>query len=258
MPRSRRCLRDLLVRPPSLRTSGVLLVGPYANGKTMIAERFAIEHLRTAATQKVWVVQTREGAGLSHFYASILSALQAPLGPVRDVVRKAEQLDRLLSELSPRVLIFDEFHNALRGRSRDVEAIFAFLRRLGRSYDISPVLVGEVAVHDYVNATDEMASRFELCAVPRWRYGEDYLALLDSFETALPLARPSDLSDAPVARQIFARSEGLIGEVVRLLTAAAVAVIRDGHQRMTPTAIDALGYLPLSARRQAPARQNLL
>jgi hypothetical protein len=138
-------------------------------------------------------------------------------------------------------LIFDEFHNALRGRSRDVEAIFAFLRRLGRSYDISPVLVGEVAVHDYVNATDEMASRFELCAVPRWSYGEDYLALLDSFETALPLARPSDLSDAPVARQIFARSEGLIGEVVRLLTAAAVAVIRDGHQRMTPTAIDALG-----------------
>jgi hypothetical protein len=79
--------------------------------------------------------------------------------------------------------------------------------------------------------------------------------LLDSFETALPLARPSDLSDAPVARQIFALSEGLIGEVVRLLTAAAV---RDGHQRITPTAIDALGYLPLSARRQAPARQNLL
>ena len=92
------CLRDLLVRPPSLRTSGV--VGPYANGKTMIAERFAIEHLRTAATQQVWVVQTREGAGLSHFYASLLSALKAPLGPVRDVVRKAEQLDRLLSELS--------------------------------------------------------------------------------------------------------------------------------------------------------------
>jgi hypothetical protein len=251
-------LRDLLVRPPSLRTGGVLLVGPYANGKTMIAERFAIEHLRVSPAQKVWVVQTREGAGLSHFYASILYALKAPLGPVRDVVRKAEQLDRLLTELSPRVLIFDEFHNALRGRSRDVEAIFAFLRRLGRSYDISPVLIGEVAVHDYVNATDEMASRFELCAVPRWRYGENYLALLDSFEAALPLAEPSDLSDEPMARRIFALSEGLIGEVVKLLTAAAVAVIRDGHQRITPAAIDALRYLPLSARRQAPARQNLL
>jgi len=180
-PKAQACLRDLLVRPPSLRTAGVLLVGPYANGKTMIAERFAIEHLRVSPAQKVWVVQTREGAGLSHFYSSILYALKAPLGPVRDVVRKAEQLDRLLGELSPRVLIFDEFHNALRGRARDVEAIFAFLRRLGRSYDVSPVLVGEVAVDDYVNATDEMASRFELCAVPRWRYGGDYLALLDIF-----------------------------------------------------------------------------
>ena len=252
------CLRDLLLRPASFRTSGMMLVGPYANGKTMIAERFAIEHLRTAATQKVWVVQTREGAGLSHFYSSVLHALKAPLGPVRDVGRKAEQLEALLSELSPQVLIFDEFHNALRGRRRDVEAIFAFLRRLGRAYAVAPVLVGEVAVHDYVNATDEMASRFELCAVPRWRYGEDYLALLDSLEAALPLARPSDLSDEPAARRIFALSEGLIGEVVKLLTAAAVAVIRDGRERITLATIDALGYLPLSARRQASARQNLL
>jgi hypothetical protein len=44
----------------------------------------------------------------------------------------------------------------------------------------------------------------------------------------------------------------------RRVVTAAVAVIRDGHQRITSTAIDALGYLPLSARRQAPARQNLL
>jgi hypothetical protein len=66
------------------------------------------------------------------------------------------------------------------------------------------------------------------------------------------------LSDEPTARRIFALSEGLIGEVVKLLTAAAVAVIRGGHERITPAAIETLGYLPLSARRQAPARQNLL
>jgi Bacterial TniB protein len=54
------------------------------------------------------------------------------------------------------------------------------LRRLGREYDISPALVGEAAVYDHIHLTDEMASRFALAAVPRWRYGEDYLALLDS------------------------------------------------------------------------------
>lgn len=52
-------MRQLLERPPSLRPRGLLLAGPYHNGKTMIAERFAVEHLREAGRQRVWVIQTR-------------------------------------------------------------------------------------------------------------------------------------------------------------------------------------------------------
>ena len=70
--------------------------------------------------------------------AAFSSALQAPQTRSRDTLAKAEQLDCLFRQLRPRLLIFDEFHNCLRGRSRDVEAIFAVLRRLGRDYDISP------------------------------------------------------------------------------------------------------------------------
>ena len=143
-----------------LRTEGLLLVGPYANGKTMIAERFVLQHLGSSAQRKAWIVQTHEGTGLAHFYASVIAGLGAPTSGLRSVARLAEQVDALFRQLRPRMLIFDEFHNALRGRSRDVEAIFAFLRRLGREYDVSPVLIGEVAVYDHVNATAEMASRF--------------------------------------------------------------------------------------------------
>ncbi|ESX62674.1 hypothetical protein X759_34395 [Mesorhizobium sp. LSHC420B00] len=164
----------------------------------------------------------------------------------------------MLASLAPRILIFDEFHNALRGRTRDVEAIFAFLRRLGRIHDISPVLIGEVAVYDFINATDEMASRFELCAVPRWRYGEEYLALLDSLEAALPLAKSSDLSEEEMARKIFSLSEGLIGEVVAILTKAAAVAVRSGAECISMAMIDRLGHIPLSARRQAPVREALL
>lgn len=46
-------LNELLLRPPTLRTRGLMLVGPYANGKTMIAERFAVTHLRSAEAQRV-------------------------------------------------------------------------------------------------------------------------------------------------------------------------------------------------------------
>jgi SpoVK/Ycf46/Vps4 family AAA+-type ATPase len=137
-----RRLQELLERPASLRTEGLMLVGPYANGKTMIAERFVLQHLGSAPKRKAWILQTREGTGLAHFYASVIAGFGAPAAALRSVSRLAEQVDPLLEQLRPRVLIFDEFHNALRGRSRDVEAIFAFLRRLGREYDVSPVLIG--------------------------------------------------------------------------------------------------------------------
>ncbi len=251
-------LDDLLARPPALRTRGMMLVGPYANGKTMIAERFAIKHLRNADTQRVWVVQTREGAGLAHFYASILQALRAPTGNGRDVGRKGEQIDHLFGALKPRILIFDEFHNALRGRVRDVEAVFAFLRRIGRQFDISPVLIGEVAVYDFINETSEMASRFDLHAVPRWQYDEDFLTLLDSLESALPLARASDLSNEPLAKTIFRLSEGLIGEIVAIVSAAAVTALRSGAEQITKSDIEELHYIPVSMRRRAAARNALL
>ena len=253
-----RRLQELLDRPASLRTEGLMLVGPYANGKTMIAERFMLRCLAAGTERKAWILQTREGTGLAHFYASVIAGFGAPAAALRSVSRLAEQVDALLRQLRPRVLIFDEFHNALRGRSRDVEAIFAFLRRLGREYDVSPVLIGEVAVYDYVNATQEMASRLQALPVPRWRYGEPYLALLDTLEAALPLAHPSNLSDEPLARRVFAPSEGLIGETVRILVEAAILAIHDGAERITPRTLSALCYTPLSERRGAPLRRELL
>ncbi len=46
-------LNELLARPPALRSRGLMLVGPYANGKTMIAERFAVTHLKACELQRV-------------------------------------------------------------------------------------------------------------------------------------------------------------------------------------------------------------
>ncbi len=235
-----------------------MLVGPFANGKTMIAERFALQHLKTARKQRVWVVQTHEGVGLFHFYTSIIRALHAPSTGGRSLNALDGQLHQLFSELSPRVLIFDDFNNALRGRLRDTKSVFAYLRRLGREYDISPVLVGDVTVYDYVNDSEDMGSRFELCAVPRWQYDEEYLALLDSLEAVIPLAKASNLSDELIARQIYSDSEALIGEIVGIVGRAAIRAINDGSEKITLSTLRALEYVPLSGRRNAPERQALL
>ncbi|KAB2912946.1 MAG: AAA family ATPase [Dechloromonas sp.] len=259
-------LEDLLTRPPSFRMAGMMIVGPYANGKTMLIERFAVQHLRAAEksgdSQKVWIVQTREGAGLSHLYGGIIAAFRAPSAPLGmmpagSLARRTEQVHRLLVQLKPKLLIFDEFHNALRGRTADIQSVLAYLRRLGREYDISSVLVGELAVYDYINSTTEMASRVQLCAVPRWQYNSEYLQLLNSLEASLPLPDPSDLSEDRMARRLFSLSDGLIGETVSILSAAAVQAVRAGKRRISTAVLDELSYVPLVARREAAVRDML-
>ena len=127
-----------------------------------------------------------------------------------------------------------------------------------RAISVTSICAGEAAVYDHINLTDEMASRFALAPVPRWRHGEDYLALLDSLEAALPLARASRLSDETIARAIFALSEGLIGEIVGIVTRAATEAVRDGAERITTASIEALAHVPLSRRRGSPQREALL
>ncbi|WP_363218972.1 hypothetical protein [Mesorhizobium sp.] len=87
---------------------------------------------------------------------------------------------------------------------------------------------------------------------------EEFLTLLDSLEAALPLTRASDLSDEPLARMIFQLSEGLIGEIVAIVSAAAAAAARSGAERITKSGLEGLHYIPVSKRRRAPLRNDLL
>lgn len=112
---------------------------------SITAAWFAVGHLKTAEQQQVWVVHTRQGAGLAHFYEASCRRC-ARRWVAAATCRKTEQVDHLLDRLKPRMLIFDEFHNALRGRARDVDTVLAFPRRIGRQFDISPVLIGEVRI----------------------------------------------------------------------------------------------------------------
>ena len=124
-------------------------------------------------------------------------------------------------------------------------------------HDISPVLVGEIAIYDAVHDTDEMGSRFDTIPIPRWAYDEEFATLLDSLEASLPLADTSDLSREPLAKIIHDLSEGLIGEVVEIVTRAAVAAISRGEDRITDATLSDLGYVPLSRRRNSALRHEM-
>lgn len=73
-----------------------------------------------------------------------------------------------------------------------------------------------------------------------------------------PLARASDLSDEHLARTTFQLSEGLIGEIVAIVFAAAMTAAKSGAERITKSGIEVLRYVPVSNRRRAPVRYESL
>lgn len=50
--------------------------------------------------------------------------------------------------------------------------------------------------------------------------------------------------------KILTLSEGLIGEIVEIVTGAAIEAIRSGSERIGIGEIKALNYVPLSKRRE--------
>ena len=73
----------------------------------------------------------------------------------------------------------------------------------------------------------------------------------------MPLAHASNLSQPPLARMIHDQSEGLIGEVVDIVTRAAIAAVESREERITSSTVMALRYVPLSLRRNSALRHAM-
>jgi len=54
----------------------------------------------------------------------------------------------------------------------------------------------------------KIESRFEVIQLPLWRANEDFLRLLDSFESRLPLRRPSHLASEELSTLLLALGKG--------------------------------------------------
>ena len=78
-----------------------------------------------------------------------------------------------------------------------------------------------------------MSSRFTPLELPRWSECDEFRALVSAFEQVLPLRRSSDLQQRPFVQLLIVASGGLLGEVSRILNAAAEHAIADDSERIT-------------------------
>lgn len=251
-------LDDLLTFPKRTRMPNLLLVGPTNNGKTMILEKFRRSHPTTeasatdhgAAIVPVLMVQMPAAPDESRFFSAILKALHLPdMLPTR-APKRQEVAVRVLHETAVQLLIIDEVHNILAGSRLYQRRLLNLLRWLGNELQIPLVAAGTAEALHAVQSDDQLANRFEPLILPRWTDGAQYRQLLGTLEVLLPLRQPSHLAKPVLARKILSAAEGVLGEVLTIVTRAATRAVASGAEAITPAVLDEIGFIPPSQRRR--------
>ncbi|MDQ5932741.1 MAG: hypothetical protein QG574_25 [Cyanobacteriota bacterium erpe_2018_sw_21hr_WHONDRS-SW48-000092_B_bin.40] len=249
-------LDGLLKWPRKQRMPNVLLIGPTNNGKTMIIEKFRKDH--TITTRKgcdhelisVVVVQMPCEPSVARFYAMILAGLGAPISPRMRIVDLEQLALKILRTVQAQILIIDEVHNILAGALHVRRALLNLLRFLGNELRIPIVGVGTREAYLAISTDDQLENRFEPLTLPRWEEGEELLALLESFSTVLPLKQPSAIATNEMSKYILERTGGTIGEITRLLTAAAIEAVNTGEECINQRTLKLAKYQSPRERRR--------
>jgi type II secretory pathway predicted ATPase ExeA len=237
----------------------LLLVGPSNNGKTMIVEKFRRSHLpgseesaRDGAIRvPVLKVQMPPAPDERRFFSAILEALGAPDRLNDRLSTKQDTAVRMMRATGVRMLVIDEVHNLLCG-SRDQQRRFLnLLRWLGNELQIPLVAVGTAEGLRAIQSDDQLANRFTPFGLPPWEGGAEFSRLVNTLEASMPLKQPSNLSAPAMAQRLLSVSEGILGEVVTIVTRAAVAAVETGKERILPEMLDEMGFMPPSERRHA-------
>jgi type II secretory pathway predicted ATPase ExeA len=253
-------LDDLLTHPKTHRMPNLLIIGDTNAGKTMLANRFVQAHPADdnpdgeAVIVPVFAVQAPPGPDENRLYNTMLEALGAPYTPRAHVAQKQVQVLRILKQIGLRMLIIDEVQNILTGPVTKQRQFLNVLKYLGNDLQIPLVGLGTTEALRAMQADPQLANRFEPAALPRWQLDQEFQMLLASFERALPLREPSRLADATLARKLLALSEGSLGELAALLTAAAVYAVQAGAERIDAQVLTAIGWVPPSERRRQAER----
>jgi Cdc6-like AAA superfamily ATPase len=250
---------DVLTFPKRTRMPNLLLFGPTNNGKTMIVEKFRRLHQGTAANGSsdgaanipVLRVQMPPGPDEPRFFGAILDALSYPhMLSDRGVSKRQEAAVRMMRETSVALLIIDEVHNLLSGSRLQQRRLLNLLRWLGNELQIPLIAVGTAEALHAIQSDDQLTNRFEPVPLPKWRAGKEYEQLLRTLEAVLPLRKPSHLSEAPLAGKILSASEGILGEVISIVTRAAVLAVSSGTETISTKTIDKVGFVSPSNRRR--------
>lgn len=248
-------LEDALAHPRVQQMPCVMVAARSRNGKSTLLKRFRRLHPLffdhgQIPNLPVLYMEMPEKPKFAAFWSELLKAAKVSHRPNDTVpVLKAAAMNNM-QDMKVRMLLIDEIHNVLRGNIPEQQDFLVLLKRLTNELGIAMAVAGTVDAVRALKTEEQVEGRFQVAPLPRWqKIDTEYLQLLASLESLMPLQRPSILTGRDLAGKIFRMAEETIGSITGIVKAATVQAIRDGSERISVDTLDGMTHRPLNRYR---------
>lgn len=241
-------IEEILRRPRVSRMRSLLIHGDSGMGKTLI--RLKMERDYQAGfplnpggeIHPLISLQMPARPDERRFFTHLLDALGAPPRP-RDTLDQVEiSALRLLRHLRPAAFLLDEFQHVGTASARDVQALLNLLKFISNDLQIPIIAFGTDDAISVIKMDRQVDSRFYKLSMPNWRDSREFLDLIASIIAAMPLKKPSNVTDRKLIKTLLALSGGITGEVFHLVSAAAASAVGK-EENITVALIEAAAEL---------------
>lgn len=258
-------MRELYYHARCNRMPNLLIIGPTNNGKSMIKEKFYKiynrpfyenhinlhgEHIcyKELIEQPLISIQMPSNPNIRRF----LIIIGEKIGQNYQLTNRnaiEEELFPALIKLKVRMIIIDEVHNILAGSTKQQLEFLNTLRYIGNELKVPIVCLGTRDAYLALRTDPQLENRFEPCILPLWQNNREFMSLLESFITIIPLRKHSNLICSKIASFILKKSEGIIGEISAILRNAARKAIESGREQIDLEILEELDYKSPGERR---------
>lgn len=250
-----RKFNDLLTYPKCSRMPNILLVGESGIGKTFLLEKFIknnpsyIDDSLNELVTPVLFIEAPFDMTENSFYDEIFRSTHDGIYAGERTSLKKIRAINILETLKVKVIVIDEIHNLLSGTARKQRMFLNLVKYFSNTLRISMIFSGTRDALNAISTDPQIMSRFEKNELTKWTVDKHFLILLASFEEVLPLKEKSMLKEPGLALKILTKSEGLTGEVVKILKLSAIMAIESGSEKITKRIVDSIDYTSLSKNR---------
>jgi GTPase SAR1 family protein len=248
------------------RVTSILLVGSSNNGKTSLLNEFMRRHpdydfysenpdklskeffdKYTATGIPALFILAPSEPSETRLYSNILNSIFAPFKERDTIARKQYLVEYYLELLNVDMLIIDEIHNILSGSVAKQKQVLNAIKNLSNHLKIPIVLSGTKDALRAVSTDTQISSRFRPVYLKKWKMDKEYVSLLATFLSTLPLKKESQILTHNTAMEILEISDGYIGDIIGLLKKAAIYAIDTNSERISLKEIKECSYNSMSS-----------